>query len=80
MILFCLAISQKALRNTSIFECLPCYEDRYRGTHTTLTIALHGGLYIDIIMDRNRGPQTALTIALHGGFYLAIIIDRCGGH
>jgi hypothetical protein len=50
--------------------------DRYKGAHTALTIALHGGLYIAIIMDRYRGPQTALTIALHGGLYLAIIMDR----
>jgi hypothetical protein len=35
--------------------------------HTTLTIALHEGLYLYFIMDRYRGPHTALTIALHGG-------------
>jgi hypothetical protein len=40
---------------------------RYRGTQTSLTIALHGDLYLAIIMDRYGGPQTALTIALPGG-------------
>jgi hypothetical protein len=47
--------------------------DRYRGPHTALTIALHGGLYLAIILDSYRGPHTALTTALHGGLYLAII-------
>jgi hypothetical protein len=36
---------------------------RYGGPQTALTIALHGGLYLTIIMDRYRGPHTALTIA-----------------
>jgi hypothetical protein len=49
---------------------------RFVGPQTSLTIALHGGLYIAIIIDRYEGPQTALTIALLGGIYLAIIIDR----
>jgi hypothetical protein len=40
--------------------------DRYRGAHTALTIALHGGLYLANIMDRYGGAHTALTIALHG--------------
>jgi hypothetical protein len=39
--------------------------DRYRGTHTALTLALHGGFYLTIIMDPYRGPHTALIIALH---------------
>jgi hypothetical protein len=38
--------------------------DRYGGPQTALTIALHGGLYLAIIMDRYRGPHTALTVAL----------------
>jgi hypothetical protein len=38
--------------------------DRYEGSQTALTIALHGGLNLAIIMDRYEGPQTALTIAL----------------
>jgi hypothetical protein len=41
--------------------------DRYEGTLMTLTIALHRGIYLDIIMDRCKGPLTTLTIALHGG-------------
>jgi hypothetical protein len=49
------------------------------GPHTALTIALHRGLYLAIIMDRYEGPQTTLTIAMHRGLYLAIIMDRYGG-
>jgi hypothetical protein len=37
------------------------------GPQTALTIALFGGLYIDIIMELYEGPQTTLTIALFGG-------------
>jgi hypothetical protein len=44
--------------------------DRYGGLQTTLTIALHEGLYIAIIMDRYRGYHTLLTISLHGGLYI----------
>jgi hypothetical protein len=44
-----------------------------------LTIALHGGLYLSIIMDGYGGPHTHLTIALHGIIYLAIIMDRYEG-
>jgi hypothetical protein len=40
---------------------------RYGVLQISLTIALHGGLYLAIIMDRYRVPKTALTIALHGG-------------
>jgi hypothetical protein len=39
--------------------------DRYEGPHTALTIAMHRGLYLAIIIDRYEGPHTALTIALH---------------
>jgi hypothetical protein len=39
--------------------------DRYEGPHTALTIALHGGLYLAIIIDRYRRPHTSLTLALH---------------
>jgi hypothetical protein len=39
----------------------------HEGTHTALTIDLHRGLYLAIIMDRHEGPHTALTIALHRG-------------
>jgi hypothetical protein len=52
---------------------------RYGLPDTSLTIALHGGLYLAILVDRCRGPGTALTIALHGGLYLAIIIYLYGG-
>jgi hypothetical protein len=38
--------------------------DRHEGPQTALTIALHGGLYLAIIMDSYEGPHTALTIAL----------------
>jgi hypothetical protein len=41
--------------------------DRYGGLQTALTIALPGGLYLDIIMDRYGGPQTALIISSPGG-------------
>jgi hypothetical protein len=50
--------------------------DRYGGQKTALTIALHGRLYLAIIMDGYGGLQTALTIALHGGLFLAIIMVR----
>jgi hypothetical protein len=52
--------------------------DLYGGSHTAFTIALHGGLYLAIIMDRYGVPHTALTIALHGGLYLAIIMNSYG--
>jgi hypothetical protein len=39
--------------------------DRYGGPQSALTIALHGGFYLAIIMDCYGGTQTALTIALH---------------
>jgi hypothetical protein len=41
--------------------------DRYEGPLTHLTIALHIGLYIAIIIDRYEGPLTPITIALHRG-------------
>jgi hypothetical protein len=44
--------------------------------HTALTIVLHRGIYLAIIMNRYEGPQPALTIALHGGLYLATIMDH----
>jgi hypothetical protein len=53
--------------------------DRFEGTHIALTLALHGGLYIAILMDLYEGPHSALTIALHGGLYLGIIMDRLEG-
>jgi hypothetical protein len=37
---------------------------RHEGTQISFTMALLGGLYVDIIMVRHEGPQTALTIAL----------------
>jgi hypothetical protein len=44
--------------------------------HRVLTIALHRGLYLAIIMDSYDGPQSPLIIALHRVLYLAIIMDR----
>jgi hypothetical protein len=41
---------------------------RYGVPLTTLAIALHGGLYLVIIMDRYGGPHNALTTAYYGGF------------
>jgi hypothetical protein len=41
--------------------------DRYEGPFTAVTIELHGGLYLAIIMNQYEGPLTALTIALYGG-------------
>jgi hypothetical protein len=48
--------------------------DREKGPQTALTIALHRGLYLAILMDRDKGTRTAITIALHRGLYLAIIM------
>jgi hypothetical protein len=39
--------------------------DRYGGPQTALTIALHRGLFLSIIMDRYERLLTVLTIALH---------------
>jgi hypothetical protein len=36
-------------------------------TPHALTIALHGGLSLAILMDSKEGPLTALTLGLHGG-------------
>jgi hypothetical protein len=49
--------------------------DRYEGPLTPLTITLHIGLYIAIIIGRYEGPLTPITIALLRGLYLAIIMD-----
>jgi hypothetical protein len=51
--------------------------DRYEGTITALTLALHGGVYLDFIMDRYEGLLTALIIDLHRSLNLAIIMDLC---
>jgi hypothetical protein len=48
---------------------------RPEGPHSALTIALHRGLYLSIMIDRHEGPHTDLTIALYRGLYLAIIMD-----
>jgi hypothetical protein len=48
---------------------------RYEGTQSALTIALHRGIYLAIIMDLYERPLSALTIALHRGLYLAVIMD-----
>jgi hypothetical protein len=53
--------------------------DWYEGPHTALTIALHRGLYLAIIIYRYEGPHTALNIALLRGLYLSIIMDRYEG-
>jgi ABC-type molybdate transport system permease subunit len=53
--------------------------DRYEGRLNALTVALHRGIYLAIIMDRYEGPLNALTVALHRGLYLAIIMDRYEG-
>jgi hypothetical protein len=37
--------------------------DRYKGPNTALTIDLHGGLYLAIIMDQYESFNTALRIA-----------------
>jgi hypothetical protein len=41
--------------------------DRYEGPLTALSLALHRGVYLVIIMDRYEGPLTAVTIDLHRG-------------
>jgi hypothetical protein len=53
--------------------------DRHEVPHTALTIALHAGLHLAIIMDRHEGPHTALTMSLHGVLYIAILMDRHNG-
>jgi hypothetical protein len=40
-----------------------------------LTIALHRGFYLAIIIDRHEGTQTPLNMALLISLYLAIKID-----
>jgi hypothetical protein len=50
--------------------------DWEKGHQTALTIALHRGLFLAIILDREKGEQTALNIELYSGLYLAIIMDR----
>jgi hypothetical protein len=37
--------------------------DQNEGHQTPFTLALHGGLYIAIILDQNEEPQILLTIA-----------------
>jgi hypothetical protein len=49
--------------------------DRYYGTNTDLTIALHRRLYLNIIMERYEGTHTTLTIAFSRGRHLSIIMD-----
>jgi hypothetical protein len=41
--------------------------DRYEGPLTALTISLHGGLYLAIIIYRYGWLHTPLNITLHGG-------------
>jgi hypothetical protein len=41
--------------------------DRDGVLHSFLTIALHGALYLAIMLDRYGGSQIALTIALNRG-------------
>jgi hypothetical protein len=40
---------------------------RHERPLTALNIALHGGLYLAIIIERYGGPNTPLTIELHEG-------------
>jgi hypothetical protein len=42
--------------------------DCYIGPQTVLTIDLHGGIYLSILMASYGGSHTALIIALHGRF------------
>jgi hypothetical protein len=46
--------------------------DRNGRPHSKLTIALHKGLYIYIIIYRCGGPHSALLIALHRRIYIDI--------
>jgi hypothetical protein len=41
--------------------------DRHGGPHTAPTVALHGDLYLSMIMDRHDGPHNTLTIPLYRG-------------
>jgi hypothetical protein len=53
--------------------------DSYKGPHSSLTIALHRGLYLAFLMDRHEGTHSTPTIALLRGLHLAIIMDRYKG-
>jgi hypothetical protein len=53
--------------------------DRYGVPQTALTIALHAGLYLAIIMGRYRGTKITHNIGLRGDPYLVITIDFYGG-
>jgi hypothetical protein len=48
-------------------------------TLTSVTISLHTGLSLDIIMVHYEGPLTSLNTALNRGVYLGIIMDRYKG-
>jgi hypothetical protein len=50
--------------------------DRNEGPLTALTIALHGGLHLAIMMGRYECHHISLSMALNRGLYLAIIKDR----
>jgi hypothetical protein len=43
--------------------------DRFEMPHIALTIALHRGLYLAIIMNQYEGHHTNITLAVHGGLY-----------
>jgi hypothetical protein len=53
--------------------------DRHQGSQSALTVALHRGLYLAIIVHLYEGPQTARNIAWHRGLYVAIIMDMYEG-
>jgi hypothetical protein len=53
--------------------------NRHEGLLTAVSIALHRGLYLDIIMVPYGGPHITLTIALHRSLYLAIIMTHYEG-
>jgi hypothetical protein len=52
---------------------------RYEWPLTALTIALHRGLHLAIIMSRYEEPRSVFTIALQRGLFLAIILHRYEG-
>jgi hypothetical protein len=47
--------------------------DRYEEPFTSLNIAFHSGLSLDIIIVRYEGPLTPITIAFHRRIYLDIV-------
>jgi hypothetical protein len=64
---------------TIITVLLSHYNEPLRRSQSTLTIALHRGVHLAIIIDRYGGPQSVLTITFHRDLYFTVIMDRYEG-